>query len=228
MTPVQMKSLGGSSLLHATAKQLLERCGLPASIADKAAAGEPGRKVSWRGVAMRLSAADWRLSYGAVADAVAKQEKGWRNPEPSREACAPGVAWMIFDAKGRSGGVTVGKRPDGSGYDTTYRVPDNQLEAHKVISVRAGLSGRLPMTALVARYGTPDEILTSPGGRKRHRYWVLTRNDQRPDTLHAIDFESEAGENSTASYEISATGTDLVDERMALLLREWERDHVLD
>jgi len=228
MTPAQMGTLGGAPLLHVTAKQLLERCGLPAAIADKAVDGEPRLKVSWRGVAMRLSAADWQLSYGTMARAVAKPEKGWRNPEPARESCAPGSAWMVLYARGRSGVVTVSKRPDGSGYDTSYRVPDNLFEAHKVIGVRAALSARIPMSSLIASYGNPDEVLTSPAGRKRHRYWVLTRNDQRPDSLHAVDFETEAGGESSASYEISATGTDFVDERMALLLREWERDHVLD
>lgn len=228
MTPAQMKSLGGASLLHGTAKQLLERCGLPASIADKAEAGAPRRKVSWRGVAMRLSAADWQLSYGTLSRGATNPEPGWRNPEPSREACAPGVAWMAFHARGGSGVVTVRKRPDGSGYDTTYRVPDNLFEAHQVIGVRAALSGPIPMSTLVARYGAPDEVVTSPAGRKRHRYWVLTRNDQRPDSLHAVEFETEAGEESSAGYGISATGTDFVDARMARLLREWERDHVLD
>lgn len=228
MTPAQMQSLGGAALLHVTAKELLEKCGLPATIADKAEAGEAGRRVSWRGVAMRLSAADWLLSYGTVARALENPAKGWRNPEPSRQSCTPGTAWMVFHAKGRSGLVTLSKRPDGSGYDTTYRVPDNLFEAHKVIGFRSGLAARVPVASLVGQYGAPDEILESPSGGKRYRFWVLTRNGQRPDTLHAVDFESGAGDDSAASYEISASGTDFVDERMAVLLREWERNHVLD
>lgn len=226
MTIGQMQSLGGSSHLHSTAERLLDRCGMPASITERAGAGDR-RSVSWRGVTMRLSAADWRIAYGSAPQGAGRWV-GWTNPRAASKGCLSGLAWLVLHAKGRIGALTVVKKPDGSGYITDYRVPGNLFEAHKVIGVNAGLSERVPASALSGRYGPPDELLAMPGGKVRHRYWILTRNNERPDSLHAVDFEIDNADRSCGAYEISAMGTDFVDEKLASLLREWEKAYVLD
>jgi hypothetical protein len=134
----------------------------------------------------------------------------------------------VFEARGQVGVVSTRKRSDGFGYVTTYRVPGSLLEAHKVVGVKVGLSKPITVSTLTGRYGPPDEVLGMKEGKERHRYWVLTRNDQRPETLHAVDFEIGNRDRSSGAYQISTVGTDFVRERLDSLLREWERDYVLD
>lgn len=226
VTLAQMQSLGGAAHLHSTAARLFDRCGLPAAIVDDAREGER-RKASWGGISMRLSALDWQIAYGIAARGAGGQ-RGWKNPKPRREACLSGLAWLALKARGNVGVVTTVRRPDGFGYVTTYRVSSDLFEAHKVVGLAAGLSRRIAVSALIRRYGPPDERLSMPRGQERHRYWVLTRNDDRPESLHAVDFEIDHADQSAGSYAISAMGTDFVDEKLASLLREWEKAYVLD
>lgn len=227
MTIGQMNALGGSSQLLSTVDRLFHVCGLPAFISDEAGVREAKRDASWRGVAMRLSARDWRIGYGSPP-LDTRKDGAWRNPAPSHGRCLAGMAWLVFSAKGQVGDVSVARKPDGTGYVTTYRVPDNLLQAHKVMGVRVGVAKRIPLATLVGRYGPPDEVQGMPGGKERHRHWVLVRIDQRPETLHAVDFEVDTDERSCGVYEISAAGTDFVNQRLELLMREWERSFVLD
>lgn len=227
MTISQMSSLGGAAQLDVTADRLFDRCGLPAAIVDQAGSGDVRRNVSWRGTTMRLSETDWEIAYGSLARDTSKNV-AWANPATARKSCLFGVAWLVFQAKGRVGVLSVMKKSDGSGYATTYHVPDNLLQAHKVVGVKAALSRRIPVAALVDRYGRPDEVLRTAGGRERHRYWVLTHNDRRPESLHAVDFYVDTTDRSSREYEITTTGADFVSEKMGSFLREWESDYVRD
>ena len=185
------------------------------------------RSVSRRTVTMRLSDMDWEIVYGA-APRNTGGSAGWSNPHPPGANCLSDVAWLVFRAKGGVGVLTARKNPEGFGYVTTYRVPDNLFEAHRVVGVRVGVSKRIPIAILVSRYGPADEVLGMPGGKERHRYWVLTRNEHRPESLHAVDFEIDNGDRSCGAYDISTAGTDFVAERLETLLREWEKDSLLD
>ncbi len=139
-----------------------------------------------------------------------------------------GTAWMVFDAKGRAGVLTVTPKAIGHGYSTTYRVPRDLYKAHKVVAVTIGLAQPTPAAAIAKRYGRPDEIGAVARGTKRYRYWILVRRDERPDSLHAVDFEVDSGAQESRSYILSTDGADFVAERLTGLLREWERDYVLD
>ena len=227
MTIGQMKSLGGASQLQSTAGRLLDQCGLPTSISHQAAAGDARRSVSWGGVTMRLPAGDWRISYGSSAR-DSRWKGGWLNAEPAHGGCLSGVAWLAFNAKGQAGALVVRQKTDGTGYVTSYSVPDNLFEAHRVVGVRVGVSRRIPIATLAGRYGPPDEVLQLPGGKERLRYWILTRHDNRPESLHAVDFEIEHRDRSCSAYEISTSGTDFVREKLDSLLRDWEKDYILD
>lgn len=228
MTLEQMKSLEGASLLHLTADRLLSRCGLPGFIVDKAGPADTKRSVSRRGARMRLSTADWKIHYGGTAPRGAGKPEGWFNASTSRSRCLSGAVRLAFDAKGQIGVVSVTKRPDGVGYDTVYRVSDDPFRSHKITAVKVELRSGFPAATLVRLHGPPDEIVATPGGREHHRYWVLAHVHQRPDSLHAVDFEIASGDRTCRAYRISAAGIDWVDERMESLLRQWERDHVLD
>jgi hypothetical protein len=227
MTMEQMRALRGFVHLHSTADRLFEKCGLPTSIAERNAAGIPSRRVSWRGATMRLSDEDWRMNYGSVPGDKAWTAR-WANRESSRGDCVAGVAWLAFNARGRVGAIAVRKRPEGPGYLTTYHVPESLYEAHSVVGVKVGLSKPLPASPVTARYGPPDEIVSRPGTRALYRYWVITWSGRRPESLHAVDFEIGSVGESCGAYEISAAGNDFVDEKRDYLIREWERDYVLD
>jgi hypothetical protein len=125
MTIGQAKSLGGFSTSDFTADRLFEQCGLPGAIIDRAGPRDAKQSVVWLGVTMRLSALDWELAYGA-AGSGSSVKPAWANPRPMTTGCLSGIAWLVFRAKGGVGVLSVREKPDGSGYITDYRVPDNR------------------------------------------------------------------------------------------------------
>lgn len=228
MTLDQMKALKGAAKLEITLDKLLSSCGLPTAIVDHGSAnGAHGAKqrINWQGVDMRLSALDWEIVYGARQPKLGNIE-GWVNGGKFDKRCTSGLSQLLFIAKGHVGILTVTKKAQGFGYITAYSEPKNLYQAHKVVGIRATLTGSLAVPTLVGRYGQPDEVLKHPGTREKFRYWVLTRRDHRPELLYAVDFELDNGACET--YTISSSGVDFVQQRLDSLLKQWERDYVLD
>jgi len=223
MTLEQMKSLNGAAQLEITVDNLLHRCGLPAAIVDHGPADGAKQRLNWRGADMSLSALDWDIAYGTRQR---QPGKGWVNGGQLDHRCTSGLAQLLLHAKGHVGVLSVAKKAQGFGYATTYKEPKNLYQAHKVIGVTAKLTSSLSVSALVGRYGQPDEVVKQPGNRDKFRYWVLTLRDRRPESLHAVDFEIDNA--TTASYAISTSGMDFIQQRLDTLLRQWERDYVLD
>lgn len=221
----QMKSLKGAAQLEITVDTLLRSCGLPAAIVDHGPAEGAKQHVKWQGVAMRLSALDWDAVYGTLQPKPGKTE-GWANGGEFDSRCTSGLSQVLLHAKGHVGVLSVTKKAQGFGYITTYREPKNLYQAHKVIAVKATLTSGLPVSTLVGRYGQPDEVLKRPGSKDNFRYWVLTLRDNRPELLYAVDFEIDNG--SCKTYAISSSGVDFVQQRLDVLLKQWERDYVLD
>lgn len=221
----QMKVLKGAAQLEMTVDALIAQCGLPVAIVDQGAMGGAKQSLSWQGVGMRLSAQDWEVVYGA---APGKPEGilGWANRGKSGQSCISGLSQLQLTAKGHVGVLSVKKKPNDIGYITTYVVPKSLYKAHKVIGAKASLSKSLPASTLISRYGPPDELIKRPGSSDGYRYWILTLRENRPETLHAVDFEMDNG--ASKAYAISTTGADFVQQRLDLLLRKWERDYVLD
>ncbi len=225
MTLAQMNSLGGAAQLDLTLEQLFLSCGLPAAIRDYGPAGGAKQQIQWREVAMRLSALDWDVVY-AAAQPKPEKSMGWINAGKSEMRCAAGMSQLQLHAKGHVGVLSVTKKPNDIGYVTTYIVPKNLYQAHKVISLKATLAQALSASTLTSRYGRPDEVLKRPGNQELFRYWVLTLREQRPETLHAVDFE--IGNGNSKSYLISTSELEFVRQRLEKLLTQWERDYVLD
>lgn len=228
MTLGQMKSLKGAAQLEITVDKLFRGCGLPAAIVDHGPAdGVDGAKqrINWHGVDMRLTAMDWDVVYGTQQRSLGKTERRVNRGQFDHR-CTSGLSQLLFHAKGHVGVLTVTKKAQGFGYITVYREPKNLYQAHKVIGVKATLTRGLPVSTLVDRYGQPDEVLKPPGARDNFRYWVVTRRDHRPESLHAIDFEVDNGTCKT--YVISTSSVDFVQQRLDSLLKQWERDYVLD
>ena len=133
---------------------------------------------------------------------------------------------MLFHAKGHVGGLTVTKKTQGFGYITTYQVPKDLFKAHKVVGTEVTLKRRIPVSRLVGNYGQPDEILKKPGGKDNFRYWVVTLRGRMPESLYAVDFEID---NSTCkTYVIRTSDVDFVQQHLESLVRQWEKDYVLD
>lgn len=225
MTLPQMKSLMGAAQLDLTLDKLFLNCGLPAAIADNAPPNVAKQPVRWNRTTMHLSAMDWDVSYGMPRRDLEKSA-GWRHPGKSTSQCTQGLSQLQLHAKGHVGVLTVTKKPQGFGYTTTYREPKSLLKAHKVVIAAASLAKRLPVAEIIGRYGQADEILRQAGTRDRLRYWVLTRRDDRPELLYAVDFEIDGG--GSGSYTLSTSAVDFVQQRLEALLKQWERDYVLD
>lgn len=221
----QMKLLKGAAQLEMTVDALFAKCGLPAAIVDRGATEGAKQSLHWQGVGMRLSAQDWEVIYGA-APSRPGQSWGWVNRGKPDHRCASGLSQLLLTAKGHVGVLTVKKKPNDIGYITTYVEPKNLYRSHKVIGAQASLSTGLPVSTLTRRYGQPDKVIKRPGSWESYRYWVLTLRENRPETLHAVDFEIDKGVSK--SYAISTTGVDFVQQRLEELLKTWERDYVLD
>lgn len=225
MTLDQMKSLKGSARLEVTADRLFRGCGLPAAIVDHGQVDGDRQSIRWNDAAMRLSAMDWDVVYGVPQPKPGKSA-GWVNDRILDARCLNDLSQLVLHAKGHVGVVTVTKKAQGFGYNTSYREPKSLYKAHKVIGVTATLTQSLAVQTLVDRYGRPDEVLKQPGTRDRFRYWVVTRRDHRPELLFAVDFEIDGGGSRT--YAISSSEVNFVQQRLGSLLQQWEREYVLD
>ena len=225
MTLARAKSLKGAAQLELSMDQLFRRCGLPAAILDHGPEGDAKQQINWQGVPMRLSALDWDAVYG-IGQRGPGKPAGWINGGKSDGRCAAGLSRLRFHAKGHVGVLSVTKKPHDFGYITTYREPKNLYTSHQVISVNATLTIGLPVSTLMSRYGKPDEVTKSRGKADNFRYWVVTLHDHRPESLYAVDFEIDNSASKT--YVISSSGVDFVQQRLDALLKQWERDYVLD
>jgi len=225
MTLDQMKRLEGAAQLEFTVDKLFRSCGLPAAISDHGPASGEKQDIHWNGVAMRLSSLDWDAAYGMKQPTLGNSAD-WINPGKPDVRCMKELSRLLFNAKGHVGVLTVTKKTQGFGYVTSYRESKSLFKAHKVVGVTATLAQDLTVPTLVSRYGQPDEVLKQPAARDKYRYWVLTRRDHRPELLYAVDFEIDSGRCRT--YAISSSSVDFVAQRLDVLLKQWERDYVLD
>jgi hypothetical protein len=223
----QMKTLAGSALLDLRLDAVLRRCGLPAAIADTADVSQPRQAIRWQGVQMKLSSMKWEVIYSRPRD-VAMHENGWINPGSGSVACLSGLSGLVLHAKGDAGVLTVKKRADNQGYLTAYRVPKYLYAAHQVIGLTGSWKQGMPISRLQERYGKPDEVLDRAGGIKHYRYWVVAKQKQMPVSVHAVDFEVKDTEKVCNKYTVQTSGFEFVQEKLDTLLREWERDYVLD
>lgn len=228
MDAAQMKALTGTGLLGLRADAVFRRCGLPSAVVDAGNGAQQKRALRWGKVSMRLSAGDWDLRYGHRRQQV-PAAAGWTNPAAGGDACRSRLTELVLHAKGNSGILSVKKRADNQGYITTYRVPDNLYAAHQVVGITGLWKTGPPVTALEKRYGKPDEVLKNSGGAPVHRYWVVEKNNkQMPISLHAVDFEFGDDGKTCARYIVRTSDVDFVQQKLDALMRQWERDYVLD
>jgi hypothetical protein len=225
MTLDQMKLLEGAAQLELTVDKLFRHCGLPVAISDHGPASGEKQDVHWGGVTLRLSPLDWDVAYGLNLKEVGGPSD-WTNRRKPNVRCMKELSRLSFAARGHVGVLTVTKKADGFGYVTSYREPKSLLKAHKVVGVTATHAKGASVQALTGRYGRPDEVVKQPGAREKFRYWVLTRRDHRPELLYAVDFEIDGGSSNT--HAISTSSVAFVAQRLDILLKQWERDYVLD
>jgi len=224
----QMKKLAGAGLLGVPVDAVLRHCRLPAAIVDAADAAHKKGTVRWEKTTMQLSASDWDLLYGRRQH-PASRTAAWINSGPGGNAClSTDLSELMLHAKGNVGVLSVKPRADKQGYVTTYRVPDDLYTAHRVTEVTGRWKTGLPVTGLRQRYGRPDEVLKD-NGVQIQRYWVVEKNNQQmPTSLHAVDFEIDRGGKTATGYVLRSSEVEFVQQKLDMLLRQWEKDYVLD
>jgi len=227
MSLSQMKTLAGIPLLDLRIDAVLNRCGLPSAIVDTAEVSQPRQAIRWKQVPMKLSSMQWEIIYSRRREA-GNHENGWINPHPPSRACLAGLSGLVLHAKGNVGFLSVTKRPDNQGYRTSYDIPKDIYVAHQVIKLTGRWKQGVSIASLQERYGKPDEVLDSEGGTKHYRYWVVAKQNQMPVSLHAVDFEVQDAEKVCTQYTVQTSGVEFVQEKLDALLRQWERDYVLD
>lgn len=227
MSIERMMALDGASLLELRVDAVFHKCGLPSEILDPAGMRRAKQKVRWGAVEMTLSPLEWDLIYTRQRDITAR-ESGWINPRPAGRACLANLSQLIVHAKGNVGFLSVKKRADNKGYLTTYLVPNSLYAAHRIMGITGSWKRGLPVAKIRERYGNPDEVLDRGGGIKLYRYWVVVKRKSMPVSLHAVDFGVKDTENMCAQYSVQTSGFEFVQEKLDAMLREWERDYVLD
>jgi hypothetical protein len=227
MSIEQMKTLTGTPLLEWRVDALFRKCGLPSEILDPAGISRAKRKAHWGSAEMTLSPLDWEVIYARQRDTPVR-ESDWINPHPAGHACLADLSQLSVYASGNVGFLTVQKRADNKGYRTSYHVPNSLYAAHQIIGITGRWKRGLPVVKIRERYGDPDEVLDRGGGVKLYRYWVVERRKQMPVSLHAVDFEIDAAEAVCAQYTVQTRGVEFVQEKLDALLRQWEKDYVLD
>ena len=228
MDIAQLTALPATSLLNLRVDALIRRCGLPETILDAADNSRRKHTVRWGDRTMNLSVEDWELTYG---DRRRRDPRpaAWSNSTPGHSVCLSHLSGLVLHARGNSGILSVKKRPDRRGYVTTYRVPDNLYAAHLIVGLSGHWHADMPLSRLRERYGNPDEVLTDSSGAPLDRYWVVEKNKQQmPISLHAVDFEIGDDEKTCAGYRVYTSDVDFVQQKLDALLRQWEKDYVLD
>ena len=225
MTLEQLKALEGTALLEMRVNELFQHCGLPSIIADTADVSQHQQLVQWEDVEMKLSSMAWEITYSRKQN-LANHKEGWTNPGNGSVACLTNLSDLVVHAKGDVGFLAVKKRADNNGYTTSYNIPKDLYVAHQVI----GLSGRwkkeVPISRLLGQYGNPDEILTTDKKVTKYRYWVLTKEKDMPASLYAVDFEFRDGEENCYQFVVQTNGSEFVQERLDILLRQWEASYM--
>jgi hypothetical protein len=225
MTLDQMKSLKGAAQLEITVDRLFLNCSMPASILDHGSSHDAKQSLQRQGASMHLSAMDWDIVYGNVLHKPGITA-GWVNRIKSDQRCTSGLSQLLFRARGDVGVLEVTKNKKGIGYTTAYHIPADAYKAHKVVGVEAVLARAIPVSQLRARYGEPDEDLRQAADKEKLRYWVVTLRNQRPELLYAVDFVIDKG--ACENVIISSTGVDFVQHKLDFLLRDWEKNYILD
>ena len=223
----QMKMFAGTALLELRVDAVLSKCGLPSEILDPADIGHVKQKIRWGAVEMTLSPLEWDLIYTRRRD-NAVRKSGWINPHSAGRACLAELSQLILHTKGAVGFLSVKKRTDNKGYLTSYIVPNSLYAAHQVIGLIGSWKQGMPITRIQDQYGNPDEVLDRAGGIKLYRYWVVAKDKEIPVSVHAIDFEVKDAEKICTKYTVQTSGFEFVQEKFDALLRQWERDYILD
>jgi len=223
----QMNALEGTSLLELRTNAVFRQCGLPSEILDPEGVSHVKQKILWGAVEMILSPREWEVVYTHQRD-ITVRESGWVNPRPASRACLANLSRLIVHAKGNVGFLSVTKRVDKQGYLTSYHVPKDLYAAHQVIGLTGNWKQGMPVSRILERYGKPEEVLQRAGGIKLFRYWVVTKQKQMPVSVHAVDFEVKDAEKVCTKYTVQTSGFAFVQEKLDVLLRQWERDYVLD
>lgn len=223
----QMKMLAGTTLLDLRIDAVFRRCGLPSAAADATELPQQRQAIHWGDVEMKLSPMKWEIIYSRHRE-TAIHENGWSNPSSGSVTCLSGLSALVLHAKGDVGFLSVKKRTDNKGYLTSYDVPKDLYTAHQVIGLTGSWKQGMPISRIQERYGKPDEVLDGEGGIKRYRYWVVAKQKEMPISVHAVDFEVKDTEKVCNKYTVQTSGFEFVQEKFDALLREWERDYVLD
>lgn len=227
MSPEQMASLAGTSLLNSRVDALVRRCGMPSAIVDTADGSQPREKLSLENVPMTLSRKDWVIHYASHGPGT-ESGAAWRNPAAASTVCMSQLARLDLRARGEAGVMSVTKRNDNQGYITTYAVPEDLFAAHEVIALTAYRKERLPVATIHKQYGAPDEVVEKAGGASVHRYWVVQAENRMPLSVHAVEFEVRGADKTSGSYTVYTSGNAFVQEKFDALTRYWLRIYVND
>ena len=227
MDVTQLRSLAGASLLDLRVDALFEQCGLPSAIVDTATDAGERQALHWNQVTMNLSSKSWEIHYSAKTP-PAKSTASWRNAAPAKDACIGGLAFLVLDAKGESGALSVKKRDDDQGYITTYQVPDNPYAAHQIVGIAAILEHGMSVAEITRAFGKPDEIIKRDKNFTLYRYWVVRREGQMPLAAFAVDFEVITTTKQCGRYSAYSSGVKFVQDKLDTLTRAWQKAYVID
>ena len=221
MTIDQVKSLPGAQLLGQRVAEVFSQCGLPGLILDRGSSTSTRGHAKWNDLTMDLSDGPWSVGYedsgenrsGVFAD-------GWINPRPMKSKCFSALRRVTLFAQGGVGIVKV----DRQRRKTTYEMPDDLFQAHKVIGYEAFPMVGLSFVEIEKTFGRNYEILQQKDNHKIVRYWVIVESGQMPTAAYAVDFEISGVDEAVSSvFRVATSDCDFVRRKLRDFIDVWEK-----
>ncbi|MHB8473399.1 MAG: hypothetical protein ACYDC8_11280 [Gammaproteobacteria bacterium] len=216
----QMHEIEGVGMMDTQAKTVFDHYGLPAVIRARKLATAQRVTIAWHGTSMRVPDGDWEVIYSRKYRPGGDQRAIWHNPHQTISPRLDRLARLILYVQGNVGRMTVRRFPQ----KTTYDVPTDPLNAHKVISVRAEYRAPIPVAAITARYGSTYDTVTDQSPVQLMRYWVLRREGDVPLALYAVDFELNAKGDAVLACIASGIEAEFVLKKLQNYYDRWEEN----
>jgi len=216
----QLKQLRGADLLDVRVSEIFTRCGLPDAVLDRGQSSAIKHDIQWDNISMKLSDGNWDLIYrNSDNPGTGNPVSGWINPAPARSRCFSGLSGVTLFTEGGAGILEIDKVK----HKTTYTIPDNLFEAHKVIGTSVSLIAPLSLGEITSTYGRAYETLKNSEQSRIIRYWVLVESSQMPIALYAVEFEINKADNTCRNYRIASSSYDFVSRKFDEFTKAWEK-----
>lgn len=216
----QMREIEGIRMMDARMSEVLDAYALPARIQSLGSTADRAVSAVWRGTVMKLPAGDWEVVYERSGNSSGRRALAWHNSRSVMPPHLGNIKRLVLKAKGNMGILTVRRAPQ----KTTYDIPNDPFQSHKVIGVRIEYLDPVPIKEIIRNFGSKFESIEGGAPAMKIRYWVLHRQGEMPFSLYAVDFELGEKQEAALSCAVNGMESDDVLKKFQEHLDLWERN----